>query len=322
MISSGAQQTITGGGSFTQGNINAINSNFTALQDIDLWVRPQYGTSNGNGSTKFPLGSYDNPYSTMAALTSRIVPGIVIGLQGVLQEYWSPPNVADVTIRGVANYPRQATTSGVPNGGGATWLSPSTVVNTSALCNVIGQSWRFENIYFNNAGTTAPCVMLTVSGTGDPPVDPDASGASFEGCVFTGTDDGISSTGLPNFVQINNCTFFNFAGTGDTAISYAVGAGLKTLWQWSITNCRFENNVHNIVAALNGANVHGNTFHYIGNTVTSTSLVILTNGKNNNVMLNKFTMAESTGTATIFQGGTNDAWFNYYADGAVAGVPV
>lgn len=305
---------ITQQGSFDGTVAGQINRNFQALQGIDLWVRPQNVSSLGQ------TGTYTQPYGSMAA--APLVSGMTVGLQGVLREEYTGPIINDVTIVGVANYPRQATTSGVANGAGATWISPTTVTNTAALCNVRGQSWRFVNLYFNNSATTAPCVMLTVSGTGDPPTDPDASGASFYNCVFTGADDGLSSTGLPNYVTIDGCTFFNFAGAGDTAISYAVGGGIKTLWQWTIANCNFENNVHNIVAGLNGANLTNNTFHYIGNTVTSTSLVILTNGQNNNVMLNKFTMAETTGTATIFQGGTNDAWFNYYADGAVAGVPV
>ncbi len=86
-------QTITGGGSFTAGNIAAINSNFAALQNIDVWIRPQYGNNNGNGSVKYPLGSYQNPYASMGGLGSALVPGLTSGLQGVLFENYVAPAV-------------------------------------------------------------------------------------------------------------------------------------------------------------------------------------------------------------------------------------
>ena len=120
MFLNGTLATLTGGGSFTKANIADINANFASLQSVDLWVRPQYGDdSTGNGT-------YAKPFATMAGVSRYLTPGLVVGLEGVLrEEFTAPLGVNNVTIIGSQAVPRQATTSGVPNGGGATWLSPS-----------------------------------------------------------------------------------------------------------------------------------------------------------------------------------------------------
>ncbi len=314
-------QTILGGGAFTQGNINAINSNFAALQNIDVWVRPQYGSNSGNGSVKYPHGSYNNAYATMAGVASALRPGLVIGLQGVLFENYVAPAINDITIVGVANQPRQATDSGVANGGGATWLNPGTVA--SALVDIgnytqdkPSQAWRFQNIFFNNAGD-APCVTLRRKLTGA-----DSSHASFYGCRMSGADSGIHSIEA-SFVTVVGCDFYNFTGSTDCAIESVAGDGVALPLQWTIDGNRFFNNYAHIVAPLSSGTVTNNIFGWKGSSVTSTVQVHLDGGgKNNVVMKNMFQMAESTGTATMFGGGTDDGWFNNYADGAVSGVPI
>jgi hypothetical protein len=140
-------ELITGGGAFTARNIAAINSNFAAVEAIDYWVRPQAAVPDADGT-------YAKPFASLTALGSRVTSGVRIGLEGVLKEEYSSPIVNDVTIIGArSNTPRQATTSGVPNGGGATWLSPTS--GTGSLLTINGQGWRVENIYFNNTATGA-----------------------------------------------------------------------------------------------------------------------------------------------------------------------
>ena len=205
-------------------------------------------------------------------------------------EFTAPLGVNDITIRGMATQPRQATTSGTPNGGGATWLPPSAgaTSTTTPLCIVRGQGWRFENIYFNSSATAAPCVSLLMNGAGDPPVDASAEHTSFYNCFFTGADDGIKASGGPNFVTIDSCRFFGFSGAGDTAISFTVGAGVHSLYGWEIKNCEFWGNIIHIQAGLSGASIHDNHFTYINNGVTTTIFYDATGGSDNAVFRNAF----------------------------------
>lgn len=303
-------QQVTGGGAFTRQNIQQINSNFAALSEPDVWVRPQYGNNNGNGST-YPLGSYSNPYATMTGLAGILVPGMVVGLEGVLLEEYSSPRVNDVTIRGMANLPRQATTSGSPNGGGATWLSPSG--GTGALLQPNGQGWTVENIFFNNSATAAGCIKLV--NAGDPPTSNCSEKFTLRNCILTGTDDGVAATDLPNNVLIEGCTFFGFSGSGDLAISSATGVGTGTLNNWVIRNCTFNGNAGHITAPLTSSEIVGCKFSYIYGSVTSTTQVILTSGSNNSVHDNAFDVPYSqNGLTAMFALGTNDRWyFNKFA---------
>lgn len=316
-------------GAFTQATADAVTQAFTDI-NADFYVDGDYGY-DGNPGTSPGLA-----FRTMTPLTSKLATfrgptgqllnnrRIVIAFSGVLSQQWTAPIINDVAIVGCGNKPRQATTSGVSNGGGATWLSPSNLSNTAALINVRGQAWRLENVFFNNSATGAPAVMLTVSGSGDPPTDPDASHAEIVGCVFNGTDDGLSSTGLPNFVVVDRCIFSGFAGAGDIAISYAVGAGVKTLSQWVISNNLFQNNVHNLIAGLANASIVGNTFIYAGTSVTSTSLINLTNGSKNLIWNNKFSLDSHTSAigSTIIIPASGDSWGpNFYSDITEYGAP-
>lgn len=294
--------TITGGGAFTAKNINDINANFAALAQPTIWVRPQATVGSQDGS-------YEKPFATMAAaFSSRLcVPGCIIGLDGVLKEEVSTPIINDVTIVGYrSNKPRQATTSGVANGGGATWLSPASG-GAAELLNIKGQAWTIRNIFFNNSTASKAAIILTVSGTGDPPADPDASHAVIDGCIFTGAFAGVWSTGLPNFVTISNCTFFGFGDSGDTAIGYSVGGGVKTLYGWQIYGCEFWGNSRHIQAAFSGASIHHNHLSYINGGVTTAIFYDATNGLNNAVWQNAFDVnSGNAGIAAMFVLGTND----------------
>ncbi len=298
-------QLVQGGGTFTRTNINAINANFAALQAVDVWVRPQYGNNNGNGSVVNPLGSYDNPYASMSGLASVLRPGIVVGLEGVLLEEYSSPRVNGVTIIGMGNLPVQATTSGTPNGGGATWLSPSG--GTGALLQPNGQGWLIQNIFFNNSATAAPCIKLV--NAGDPPTSNCSEKTAVIGCILTGTDDGISALDLPNNILIRGNVFFGFSGSGDLGISSATGAGTGTLLNWVIEDNQFLGNAGHITAPFSGATIRRNQFSYIWNGTTSTTQVVLTSGANNHVYDNYFAVPyNQNGLTAMFAAGTNDRW--------------
>ncbi len=308
---------ITGGGSFTSQNIKDINANFAAVNAPDLWVRPQYG----NNTTA--NGTYEKAFSSIGgALSSPLLrPGMTIGLLGVTFEEVSGPIVSDITIVGMANMPRQATTSGAPNGGGSTWLSPSG--GTGTLLTVRGQGWTVQNIYFNNTatGNTTSCVQVLTQG--DPPLAADAAHIQIRGCVFTGANFGIYVSGGTNFVTIDGNKFFNFTGSGDTAIKNVAGAGVGTLLDFTVTNCRFYNNVNGIVIPSQNGLYENNVFVSVGASVTATTLLSLTGGTGNTIFQNKFGLdSNAAGIGTIVAMGTTpNAGPNFYNEQTEYGQP-
>lgn len=304
--------TITGGGAFTRQNINDLNSNFTELLTggaIDLWVRPQQGNNNTAD------GSYDKPFATMAGVSRYLEPGIVVGLEGVLfEEFAAPVGVNNVTIIGNQYTSRQATTSGVANGGGATWLSPSG--GTGALLKVRAQGWTVKNVYFNCSATANPCIYLLTDG--DPPTGSDAAHFLLQNCILTGTDDGIHVSGGTNFVKIIGCKLFGFAGAGDVAISQETGAGVGTLLGWEISDCDIYGNASNIVMPFNRAVIKNNRINS-GSSVT----INLTGGTAPNyVQQNVFNIAAADfDPAGGVTGVSGDAWSNYLTDAIETGLP-
>lgn len=297
---------ISGGGAFTRANIDQINSNFQALSNPDLWIRPQ-----GPNAKNTNVGTYEAPLASPEGASRYLKPGMVVGVEGVIFGNYVPPIVNDITFRGMANQPRQATTSGAPNGGGATWLNPSTVA--SPLVDLAGnttavkmQGWRFENIFFNNAGDAA-CVRLQRLVTGS-----DSSHASFYGCKFTGADSGIQTGEILN-LTVDGCTFFDFVGAGDTGIEASIAGGIANppYLAWVLRNNNFYNNVNHVVGALRNATITGNNFQIIGRTITTTIALSLTGGANNSVFRNTFNRPLNTSpNATLYVGGTNDSWSN------------
>lgn len=290
---------ITGGGAFTRSNIDAINSNFAAIDRPDLWVRPQYG----NNTTA--NGTYERPFASVGgAIASPLLkPGMSIGLLGVTQEEVSAPVISDITIVGMANQPRQATTSGVPNGGGATWLSPTG--GTGVLLKPNGQGWKIQNIYFNNSAAQ-PCIQLV--SLGDPPALADAGHTQILGCRFTGADCGIQILGGPGFNTIQGCTFLGFSGSGDCGIETSTGIG-GTGWGTKILNCDFQANTIHIDVALLNVEIAYCHFTYTSASVTTTTQLDLTGCTDASVHHNTFDVPfNQNGLSAMFVAGTNDRY--------------
>lgn len=314
-----ALQPVTGGGVFSRQNINQINENFAALSQPDVWIRPQYGNNNN-------VGSFDQPFATMAGCARALEPGIVIGLQGVLKENFVAPLVNDVTIVGMANQPRQATSSGVPNGGGATWMNPGTVaspllhIGSSTMGTAKSQGWKVMNVFFGQAGAAANVIVDRGVGGND------ASHAAFYNCAFSagGVAGGIGlRTGEIIRLIVDGCEFYDFNGAAAYAIYANIAGGIANppYLQWKITNNVFVNNVNNLVGALRNATITGNNFQSIGRSQTTTISIGLSGGANNTVMGN-WIGDQLTGATATFTGGTTDKWCNYYSDdGCGSGVP-
>lgn len=301
-------------GAFTPASAAALVSESTAVQT----VQPTIYVNSVTGSDTFSGSSPTTAYATITKAVAAAQNGSIIGIFGVFREYVTARlGLQDVTIIGMANQPRQATSGGAPNGGGSTWLSPSTATNTSDLLTIKGQAWRIENIYFNNAGTSSACVRLLRSGTGDPPADPDGSHASFVNCRFTGASWGLEDEGGNAFVSIDGCEFFNFPGTGDIAIT-TTGSLIANPLRWVITNSRFWGNVNHIVSPASGWVIKGCTF----NAATTTNIDFTGGTAPNFVQQNAFAIVandfDPTGGVT---GVTGDVWSNYLANAVETGLP-
>lgn len=307
---------ITGGGAFTRTNINQINTNFAAVAQPDYWVKPQ----GPNASNTNP-GTYEAPFATFAGTNQYLKPGIVIGFLGVAFENWAPPAVNDVTIVGMATTPRQATDSGIPNGGGATWLNAthtgtptatSLVIVGGASGSGVSQGWRFQNIYFNNAatGATTADVELLRDATRD------AGHASFINCKFTGTNYGLYDHGGVGFITVDGCEFFNFAGGTDTGIRGGAGGAIALPLQWNIKNSSFWNNVDHMLIPLSSGNIYNNVFGFIGSSITTTVIMDLSGGKDNAIWNNKIQAASNAvGITAAVVLGTNDSYGpQFYTD--------
>lgn len=305
--------TITGGGTFTAKNISDINANFLAVSSkVDIWVRPQATVPGADGS-------YAKPYATMAAAFSspKATHGVVVGLEGVLREQFTAPlGVNNCTIIGAINgVPRQATTSGVANGGGATWLAPSSPVTSQALIRVQAQGWVLAGIYFNSAGiTTNGCIEPHT--VGDPPLEADGSSLLITGCVLTGAKYGIRCPTGTNYVRIVDSEIFGFGDSGDVAIS-ATGS-IGTLLDWYVLNCKFFGNANHIIAAASRWTMKGCQFDG-----AATVTVDFTNGVAPNfVQQNVFAItAANFDPAGGVTGVSGDAWSNYLIDAVETGLP-
>lgn len=302
---------ITGGGVFTRKNIADLNANFAEAQAVDIYVDPQNGLDSNDGSKGAPK-------ATVGGCSALMEPGLRIGIRGVLFEEFSSPIVANVSLIGLGNQPLQGTTSGAPNGGGTTWLSPTG--GTGVLLKLNGQGWRVQNIYFNNSAAQPDIQIVTA---GDPPTAADGAHAQILGCVFTGADAGIQASGGTNFVTIVGNTFFNFTGSGDTAIEQVTGAGIGTLLGWQVTDNVFYNNVNGIILPSTCSFYYRNTFVSAGASVTATTLLSLTSGTKNDIRENYFGLASNaSGIATIVAMGTSPtAGPNYYTDASEFGQP-
>lgn len=299
-----------------QGLLTAASLQGAAFSDVnaDFYVDGTFGFDGNPGTSPglafrsfaplsyaLPLWRKNNNYSQR----------IRIAFAGVVNQEWSTPIVNDVIIYGCGTLPRQATTSGVANGAGATWLSPT--AGTGALLQPNGQGWTVENVFFNNSATAAGCIKLV--NAGDPPTSNCSEKFTLRNCILTGTDDGVAATDLPNNVLIEGCTFFGFAGSGDLAISSATGLGTGTLQNWVIKNCTFNGNANHITAPFQSSEITGCKFSYIYGGTTSTTQVKLSGGADNSVHDNAFDIPASTNLiSAMFSGGTNDRWyFNRFA---------
>lgn len=246
----------------------------------------------------------------------------LIYLSGVLREQAiAPVGVLDVTLLGAANRPRQATSGGVPTGGGASWLAPTTPTALTPLLTLREQGWTIINVMFAPVASSA-CIRLARAET---TALNDASHATISGCYFVGggaSGIGIEDVGGCSRVLIEDCRFELLTGTAILGVSTGIAIPLG----WIIRNNLFLRNTNSIAMSSSQGLVEGNTFNQAANdTNQKINLIsVAAQGALNMVLYNAFSdLAANITIAKGYKPGTTDVWRNYAVDGAsfTVGVP-
>lgn len=258
----------------------------------------------GNG----PRGSFANFTDLAPNLRSRDV--IILG--GVLREQAvAPLDIYDVTIVGANNGLRQATSGGVPTGGGATWMPPATgAVASTPLLELKAQGWLISGVDFT-PHTNSAAIRLTSS----PTVDTiDASHTVIENCRFGGEGGsgqiGIEDNNGCGFIEVRKCMFRNLA----TAI-LALGTGTRVPQNNIYEDNIFNQNTNDIKMSLNYSVIRRNSFMTAGSGATNkviSDTFISAQGGNNHILLNQFSNTEAEiAPGSGYTGAATDTWMNY-----------
>jgi hypothetical protein len=296
---------------------NGFWKQFNPMNNSQVVMGINYGFIN-KVHYLFPQGGGPRgAYSTWAQVKQQLQSKDVVVLGGVLREQGtSPANVFDVTIIGAANNPRQATSGGVPTGGGACWLAPSSgAVAATPLLEIFSAGWQVINIEFT-PHTSSAGLRFTRSASVDAT---DGSHFTVQDCWFSangGTSQiGIEDNGGSSFGVIDSNVFQSLTGTAIKGISTA--SNVPQMWQ--ISNNRFNGNTNAIGMSLNDGLVLNN---YIRQTANDTNfkinlIAVSAQGANNQVLFNVFSDAAANVTiAKGYKPGTGDVWRNYVTDTA------
>lgn len=283
--------------------------NRTALVGNSVINRVWYLFPQGGG----PRGAF----STFTDLKPNLRSRDLILLSGVLREQAvAPLDVYDVAIVGAADTPRQATSGGVPTGGGATWMAPSSgAVASTPLLELKAQGWSIENISFT-PHTGSAGIRLTRSASVD---TIDASHFNISGCLFAAqggtTQIGIEDNGGCSFGAIEECRFIGLGGTAIKGLNTAAAVPQG----WDINGNRFNGNTNAIGMSLTEGLVRNN---YIRQALNDANfkvnlIAVAAQGSLNQVINNFFPdVAANVAIAKGYKPGTTDIWRNYVTDTA------
>lgn len=251
------------------------------------------------------------PFATVARALTFVDTYDIIVVDGVIKEQvMTPVGVSDVTILGAANRPRQATSGGVANGGGASWLAPASPTATTALLQIIEQGWKVQNIQFAPVASS-DCIRFRRMETA---AIPDASHGSVIGCYFsTGGAAGCGvNIGECSRITIEDCDF-SALGTG-TAIRNTADGGIMSPTFAHIKGNRFHRGTAgDIICALGNSLIEDNIF--MGLYATEGGWRInLDGGSAANLVINNYTVDVDTTIALGFKKcNAADVWRNFVA---------
>jgi len=287
-------------------NRRSVLNQYGAINNVWI-VAPQGGPGPLGGFGRSPSGNF----SSFADLKPHLRSRDIVYVFGVVREHFvTPAGVYDVTVLGAANQPRQATSGGVPTGGGASWLPPTSPTALTPLVEVIAQGWVFQNIEFAPT-TSAAAIRLTRSASVDAT---DASHAQIIDCYFLGGGTGqigIEDNGGASFVLVDGCRFQALTGTAILGLTTASNVPQD----WRIVNCIFWQNTNDIKMSLNFSVIQNCHFCSAGsgstNKVVST-VALSGQGANNHITLNFFhNSAAQVQISNGYSGASTDMWANY-----------
>lgn len=287
-------------------NRRATLNQYGAINNVWI-VAPQGGPGPLGGFGRSPSGTF----SSFADLKPHLRSRDIVYVFGVVREHFvTPAGVYDVTVLGAANQARQATSGGVPTGGGASWLPPAAPTALTPLVEVIAQGWVFQNIEFNPT-TSAAAIRLTRSAVVDAT---DASHAQIVDCYFLGGGDGqigIEDNGGASFVLVDGCRFQALTGTAILGLNTASNVPQD----WRIVNCIFWQNTNDIKMSLNYSLLQNNQHMTAGSGATNkvvSTVAVSGQGQNNKVVLNFFhNSAATVQISNGYSGSATDHWANY-----------
>jgi hypothetical protein len=258
----------------------------------------------------FPQGGGPRgAFTTFADLAVHLKSRDMIILSGVLKEQaMTPVGVFDVTVVGAANRPRQATSGGVPTGGGASWLAPDSPTATTALIQVIEQGWAFENIQFAPVAAS-DCIRFRRMETA---TIPDGSHGRVSGCYFsTGGAGGHGvNIGECTRILVEDCDF-SALGTG-TAVRNSADGGIMSPTFAHIRKNRFHRgNAGDIICALGNSLIEENVFFGLFATEGGWR-INLDGGSAANMVINNYVVDVDTTIALGFKkSSAADIWRNF-----------
>lgn len=265
-----------------------------------------------------PFGGFAMPpagvFSSFADLKPNLRSRDLVYIVGVLREQVvAPDDVYDVAVVGAADRPRQATSGGVPTGGGAYWTAPASPTALTPLIEVRSQGWTFANICFNPT-TSSAAIRLTKSAVTD---SIDGSHAVISGCYFVGGGTGqigIEDNGGCSFVLVEGCRFKLLTGTAILGLTTAANVPQE----WQILSNTFGQNTNDIKMSLNWSRIQDNVFNTAGSGATNkviSTIALSGQGANNGVVENYANnTAAGIATGSGFVGSATDHWFNQGTD--------
>jgi len=278
------------------------------LQDYGVINHVWYLFPQGDG----PRGSF----TTFADLSPNLRSRDIIYLSGVLREQAiAPLGVFDVLFAGAANRPRQATNSGVPTGGGATWLAPTSPVAATPLIELREQGWAFENIFMNGP-TDDACIKMHCEETA---TYPDASHLTLRGCRLGGGFIGLEDYGGASNVLIEDCSFEDLTGAGGGAI-VCTNQSIRIPQRWMVRNNRFLPCVNGILSAHVDSRFENNSFSAM--TTETINLAFGNTGLRNMLFFNRFSVNNAGfDPGGGYTGNATDIWVSYLSDAIDFGIP-
>ncbi len=286
-------------------NMNSDNRRLY-MRDSPVISNVYYLFPQGGG----PAGAHT--FTTFADLAPHLKSRDTILFSGVLREQArAPVGVFDVSIIGAANQPRQATSGGVPTGGGASWLAPTVLTAGMALLELVEQGWTIENIQFAPPAAL-DCIRFRRMETA---AIPDSSHGVVRGCYFSAGGAGGHGINLGECkrILVEDCEFESLTGT---CIRRTADGGIANTQFCRILRNHFGGNANDIVLA-NGTNilVRDNLFM---DAVDGARKFIQVTGANL-VALNNYTPLVATAGYSVangFEGGATDMWRHYVSDAA------